>query len=106
MSRGEARVLVSVGAAWLDVEKPGWESLVDLDELNMSDGQYCVAGQVFEEEARGSYFVDGYFYIQARMGMTWARSHGFLDDVAGGISAAHLREAWLELLTEHRTASA
>ena len=49
------------GASFLDEEKPGWFSLIDLDKLNMGDGNNCVVGQLFKDAGRdyddSSYFV-------------------------------------------------
>lgn len=47
----EIKEAVCRGAALLDRHKPGWERLVDLDELRMSSCMLCTAGQAFEVEA-------------------------------------------------------
>lgn len=37
---------VFVGAAWLDMVYPGWERKVDLSQLRMHNGRWCILGQV------------------------------------------------------------
>lgn len=41
------RARVAAGAAWLDKNRPGWDSRVDLDALCMPDPCYCILGQEF-----------------------------------------------------------
>ena len=36
---------VAAGAAWLDEHRPGWERMVDLCILEMSDVEWCICGQ-------------------------------------------------------------
>lgn len=43
MESVEARV--ARGAAWLDVNKPGWERSIDLSKLNMPNPDWCICGQ-------------------------------------------------------------
>lgn len=45
---------VAAGAAWLDEHQPGWDHLIDLGRLDMSDGCLCVLGQVYESAARAA----------------------------------------------------
>ena len=60
----DASGAVKLGAAWLDVRKPGWFDLVDLAVLNMDDTDSCVAGQVFASEAERGMLPDGYWYAR------------------------------------------
>lgn len=41
------REMVAAAAEWLDVEKPGWESLIDVGRLDLIDGCACIIGQTF-----------------------------------------------------------
>jgi hypothetical protein len=86
------------GAALLDEISPGWDQQVDLLELDLSDADSCVLGQVFAEqgEKRG---VSGY---------DWARPHYGIDDEFNGFDAdddvkyKHLDRAWTLLITARR----
>lgn len=68
---------VAAGAAWLDTTRPGWESLIDLDRLSMTDCNACVLGQSF-----GDYWdaLDTYgpgTWTWDRENTRWAIAHGF-----------------------------
>ena len=72
---------VARGAAWLDERKPGWENLVDIDKLVMSDSDNCIAGQVFRDEAAEHpdwHVTDGYDYVYDLMGGEELVSHAFV----------------------------
>src|SRR4051794_29574206 len=43
---------VAAGAAWLDLHRPGWIGLVDVDLLQLDDPEECVLGQVFGDYRR------------------------------------------------------
>lgn len=60
----EARV--ARGAEWLDATKPGWERLVDLAELDLSNGCRCVLGHVFREEGEQD-STSGYGWVTWEM---------------------------------------
>lgn len=51
---------VANGARWLDENFPGWDKRIDIGNLELSDGQYCICGQVFEEIAEGLSEDDGW----------------------------------------------
>jgi hypothetical protein len=44
-----ARERVTLGAALLDRERPGWRDEINLDVLNLADTGDCVLGQLFDE---------------------------------------------------------
>lgn len=68
---------VQRGAAWLDENKPGWESKMDLENFYMSDGSRCVAGQVFREEAGED--ESGYDLLMDKHGSHFVMEHGFVS---------------------------
>ena len=43
----EVNVRVRNGARWLDENFPGWVDRIDLETLNLSNGESCICGQVF-----------------------------------------------------------
>lgn len=65
-----ATVRVRRGARWLDENFPGWTRRVDPNTLNLSDGEKCICGQVFESQATD----DG-----ATTGFDFAVSHLFAE---------------------------
>lgn len=58
---------VANGAKFLDAIVPGWESRIDIDTLEMSDGSHCICGQTFAVEAEvtnteNGTVIDGFLY--------------------------------------------
>lgn len=51
---------VTRGALLLDEVRPDWFTLVDLDELDMTHGEWCVAGQVFDHWIRAKDMLHEY----------------------------------------------
>lgn len=51
---------VRLGALLLDRLRPEWFSEIDLDKLDLSHGECCVLGQLFDFE---SAYVNGFAYI-------------------------------------------
>jgi hypothetical protein len=43
---------VADGARLLDLVRPGWEEKINIDELDMSSGRWCVLGQVYGSYAK------------------------------------------------------
>ena len=62
---------VTSGAEWLDEEVPGWERLVDLSILDITDPSSCICGQVL----KGGW--DSLLYEYHKLG-SWMSGHGFL----------------------------
>jgi hypothetical protein len=52
---------IARGADWLDEQKPGWELMIDLSSLDLTDPCLCVLGQVFNH---GEYAVAGYHWAR------------------------------------------
>lgn len=94
---------VAAGAEWLDANRPGWESLVRLDELELADCRLCVLGQVF-----GHFFEAPLSakYYDLDPDKTWvpsnyaANERGFNSDADADFPA--LDDAWTELITARR----
>lgn len=97
---------VTRGAEFLDRVKPGWERLVDLAALDLSDGCRCVLGHVFAGEAGvfnlfmagGEYWWDGYSLGSTLLPdlMFPSALLGFNSDKSAEFPA--LDEAWISLL--------
>lgn len=51
--RRELEKAVGRGVALLDAYVPGWETQLNLDDLNMSSGDYCVLGQMYGDYMSG-----------------------------------------------------
>lgn len=52
---------VEKGAAWLDVNRPGWFDAINCDELNIESCSRCVLGQLFGSFDDGmARLVEGY----------------------------------------------
>lgn len=56
----EVEPRVAAGAAWMDKKFPGWESKVNLLQLNIAIPFSCVLGQVFEGHA--PLHTNGYYW--------------------------------------------
>lgn len=91
-----------VGAEFLDKEMPGWAARIDLPMLNMSDGRYCVIGQLFRD--RSSHDEDDSLYFvgvdELRLGdagrPTEAALGLFLRNCLGPYSSyPKLTDAWV-----------
>lgn len=52
------------GAQFLDGREPDWQRFIDLDELNMASGYYCILGQI----ATGKY-IEGDMFENPFMAM-------------------------------------
>lgn len=105
MSTAIARSRALRGAAWLDQVRPGWDEYVDLTELDLADSEYCVLGQVFEDDA---------IYADSSTGWDWATREfrdeigdtgerfGFDSGNSKWVSYAELDQAWIELIETRR----
>jgi hypothetical protein len=95
------------GARWLSEKGPaGWWERVDTATLDITDGAYCVLGQVFAKEAAECGGIhDGYLFATQYiwddlMTATWQFEHGFItihDDEYN-----ELREAWIAEIEDIR----
>lgn len=61
---------VTAGWAWLEKHAPGWQERVDTDVLDMSTGERCILGQVFEEEAEKTFEDNGFQVALIRFGLS------------------------------------
>lgn len=77
---------ISRGAEWLDKQMPGWELMIDPNELRLDNACTCVLGQLFDEQrlTAGGYWDCGYEYATQVVagdiyweGEHWAGDHGF-----------------------------
>lgn len=122
---------VAAGAACLDQTDPGWwaagsERAVDLDWLDLSEGNRCVLGQRCPPEARigHPWYSTGYQLFAAQLAGadpadveavdTWASARGFIvrdwksaDDESAATTAEYdaLTAEWKRVITGRRTAS-
>jgi hypothetical protein len=109
------RELVESGAAWLDAVKPGWEGLIDLAKFDISDGKFCICGQVFLDDWREALIQDAslraltpYGYSSRELDFESgvlinpnAADEAFSPFLAGGASSAHdLAEEWVAFIKE------
>jgi hypothetical protein len=114
-SRGDIETVVervNRGAQLLDEEKPDWVEKIIPDRLNMSNGNFCVIGQVYGEygEYVGVPFGVGYGSEAGEEVTPQAIENGFLTDVEASdhrnldkderIPYALLDLVWVLMLTE------
>jgi hypothetical protein len=101
------RRAASRGAAWLDMNVPGWSRKIKRRQLQMENGTYCILGQIDEANILG-YDNDpdngrGYEHALRQLGITEdakAERLGFILPVtAEGVNGAQYDEAY-EFLTE------
>ena len=94
---------MSEGGRWLDENRPGWETNVDIDTLELKSACRCVLGQVYEREANHNNCRSGYEYGRDRMigSLSRTRQLGF---VLGSNQSdyAHLNRYWREEIRERR----
>lgn len=104
---------VEAGAAWLDVQEPGWRDTIDLAKLRLFDCKACICGQVFETAARNDPRIllnSGYHHAlrlahggETASDGTWSYSHGFYA-IEPGSTLTDKQEAgqWKRLAGEWR----
>lgn len=95
-----ARVRAARGAAFLDIEKPGWYSLIDLTKLDMGSSYHCVLGQLGPEtdSSRTPY---GVITEELMLPYRQQASHGFCCDHYP-VSYDELEEAWKEQINARK----
>lgn len=64
---------VLAGALWLDLVRPNWRDLVDLHQLDITNPDDCVLGQVFHDEGR-EHANFGYSWACHVFGWDWVQS--------------------------------
>jgi len=91
----EATVRAARGAAHLDAQFPGWEAYIDVEALDLYNGELCVLGQLgnrhpgfadIERRAFSSSYADAVKYLCPSLDFTdsgptalaWPLQHGFL----------------------------
>lgn len=65
------------GIELLDEVRPGWVDEIDLDRLNMYQGQDCVVGQLY----------GGYATGLEQLGLSNGAAHGFVEPTNQWVSA-------------------
>lgn len=90
----DRQVLMRVreGLKWLEeTHGPGWEDKISMDRLDLSDGCFCVLGQVYREEAKGTFSLNnGYTYARERLGLS-----GKVTQL--GFNVSSVNRDWFEL---------
>lgn len=86
------------GRAYLESEMPGSTARIDRSRLNIGDGDDCVLGQLFFEEARQANAACGYVFARGRLqlGGEDAARYGF--NAFPGVDFPMLTQAWLSVL--------
>lgn len=113
-----AHEAVARGAAWLDEKCPQWVSHIDLEELDLQNGDHCVLGQTatcLVGKARDPN-VSGYARVTRRRGVDpngpWVAERGFqvpwlwMDYAKETVAYEMLTIAWKELIRERLAVSA
>jgi hypothetical protein len=119
-----ARVRAKRGARWLDENFPGWEKRINLNTLELANGEQCICGQVFKRRAKNHYGENGFEYASDHLfaeANSWItkivpknarfRAHkvsealgfnvlGFSDSV--DVTFENLETAWVELLAARK----
>ncbi len=97
MSTIEERV--ARGAAWLDARKAGWLDRIDLAELEMASGKWCIAGQLWGLfPNRPKALAAGWdFGLDVA---SYDRSQGAIRDEFRALTAE-----WRRVITERRAAA-
>ena len=85
LDKRRAKKAAANGAALLDEESPGWETLIELEYLDIEDGRKCILGQVYGNYSHGKFALK----LDARQ----AAEHGFLPNAR---PPQYVEEAWAE----------
>lgn len=99
---------VASGAAWMDEHCPDWLQMIDLDMLDLSQGDRCVLGQTahcltkgkVESNRTGSYddTLEYVVPLDEDVDGGWSRNHGFIIGYGGNPDDEELTARW-EMLT-------
>lgn len=102
---------VQRGATWLDQIIPGWREKIDLKNLNIDSGYYCVLGQLgrnldWLEGYRNTYqiFLKKYLRLERwnqddQQLRKWVIDHGFLPDPKLD-DVDELNKCWERIITK------
>lgn len=92
MDRQEVAKRVRQGAKLLDLKRPGWARVINLQRLETRDCWVCVLGQLYGHYDSGLYrLFDG----EGSARIAQAVAHGFTF-AGDGTGARRLEEAWLD----------
>lgn len=84
------------GIAWLDEIKPNWRELIDWGMLDMTNANWCIAGQVFKGQSSRSGYAHVLYALPEKM---YASAYGF-DVPEGGLTQENykkLHQTWIGL---------
>lgn len=70
----DSMLSVKRGAAWMDLNHPGWARKIDLSKLDMNNCHTCVIGQAVGNYFDELYKIDDVAELDAD---DWAVEHGF-----------------------------
>lgn len=94
---------VQAGIKWLNANAPQkkeWHKSIDLQTLNLSQGNTCVCGQVFEQMADG--WANGYSYVTDRLESEKRGNLGFSEVNEVSENYDLLTATWYEAIKELR----
>lgn len=113
---------IKLGVMFLNDVKPGWAGQIDTDELDLSDPQSCVLGQLYRDEAEevypdapfSGYTIGGFRLhdwlvknghyeddeIGAAQELAGFERLGIYESTASDDTYDSLQEAWTEVITE------
>lgn len=99
MKKLSVRKRVENGARWLDENFPGWEDRINIDTLDLSNGQRCICGQVFAKNAKKSRArADGFDYAVSNL---FSEANSWITTLVGmdPISRRSTKEEMMERAT-------
>lgn len=85
-----AEAYVASGAAFLDEKYPAWRQKIDVDTIDISDGDYCILGQLYGSYSRGMDLL--------RLSYDGVEDFGFI--YSNRASSGALTDAWKALLAD------
>lgn len=94
----DAETYVTNGVALLEEHRPNWDSLVNLDALDISSTRNCVLGQVFASEGNGS--ESGFGTGMQLLSIGGGKSAKFGFAPSRDVSGVELRREWVRVISE------
>lgn len=91
---------IEAGASLLDEKVPGWESKIDLEELDLSDTYFCVIGQLFPHTRYVKVICEVFWSDLDQDTSQLSINHGFALDVFSEYPA--LTKEWKQFIQERR----
>lgn len=85
---------VWAGVNLLDAEHPGWESQIDISQLDIESSRVCILGQLY-----GRYDVG-----KSRLGITSGTEYGFCYSNPSSYPAEELSAYWRDVIAQRRFA--